>query len=195
MHCACFDHLRSSDNTTPRCRWLSVTVTACPSIVGVRASSMISLLVDKILVFAWPNLPCQDSAHSSVQSKNVRSGSVRLLSRRSNARNVNLLSSCVLWHGVVLSLCFFTCDRTCGKHLLHSSICTVAPRMRVTGGSFAICVSFSIKPKRKNERKNARSQSARLLCERIATVRVFRFSLFFFFWRPSRKLVVANAKS
>ena len=68
MHCACFDHLRSSDNTTPRCRWLSVTVTACPSIVGVRASSMISLLVDKILVFVWPNLPCQVSAHSLVQS-------------------------------------------------------------------------------------------------------------------------------
>ena len=55
--------------------------------------------------------------------------------------------------------------------------CSVAPRVRVAGGSFAIRVSFSIKPKRKNGRKNARSRSARLLCERFATTRF----LFFFF--------------
>ena len=148
--------------------------------------------------------PCRRLAldRSEAERKNVRSGSVRLLSRRSNVRNVNSRKICfrVVYYDMV-SFCLFvfrSCDRTCGKHLLHSSICTVAPRMRVTGESFAIGVSFSIKPKRKKEGKNARTQSARLLCERIATVRVFRFFFpffFFFFWRPSRKLVVANAKS
>ena len=84
--------------------------------------------------------------------------------------------------------------------------CTVAPRIRVAGGSRDPCfvldqtrgvVEFHfplIKPKRKSGRKNARSRSARLLWERFATARFF-ISFFFFFWRPSRKLVVANAKS
>ena len=61
--------------------------------------------------------------------------------------------------------------------------CSVAPRgLRVTGGSFAIRVSFSIKPKRKNGRKNARSRSARLLSERFAIARFFFFFILFFFF-------------
>ena len=75
---------------------------------------------------------------------------------------------------------------------LAIQLSTVVPRMHVTGGSFAIRVSYSVEAKRKNRRKSALSRSARLLLRKNRTSSSF---FFFFFWRPSRKSVVANAKS
>ena len=51
--------------------------------------------------------------------------------------------------------------------------------MHVTGGSFAIRVSYSIEAKRKNGRKSALSRSARLLLRKNRTSSSFLFFLFF----------------
>ena len=141
---------------------------------------------------------------------NVRSGSVRLLSRRSNVRNVNLLSSCVLGDGVVLSLCCRSYNRTCGKHLLRRLctvlLCTVAPRIRVTGGSFAIRVSFSIKlggsgiplPPNQTEAEEWMKECSLPIClpslRKIRDCSIFHFFFNFFgdqvasWWSPTRKV-------
>ena len=143
------------------------------------------------------------------KEENVRSGSVRLLSRRSNVRNVNLLSSCVLGDGVVLSLCCRSYNRTCGKHLLRRLctvlLCTVAPRIRVAGGSFAIRVSFSIKlggsgiplPPNQTEAEEWKKDCSLPICppslRKIRDCSIFHF--FYFFgdqvasrWSPTRKV-------
>ena len=59
------------------------------------------------------------------------------------------------------------------------------------GGSFQIRVLFSIKPKWKNGRKNARSRPAGLLYERFATARFFLsfFVLLFFFFLATKSQV------
>ena len=137
------------------------------------------------------------------KEENVRSGSsVGLLSRRSNVRNVNLLSSCVLGDGVVLSLCCRSYNRTCGKHLLrrleictvlHCTVllCTVAPRIRVAGGSFAIRVSFSIKlggsgiplPPNQTEAEEWKKECSLPICppslRKIRDCSIFHFFFFF----------------
>ena len=67
-----------------------------------------------------------------------------------------------------------------------SRLCTVlllsvAPRIRVTGGSFAIRVSFSIKPKRKNGRKDCSLPIWPPSLRKIRDCSIFLFLSFFFF--------------
>ena len=136
-----------------------------------------------------PCLVLDRTEKKKTERKNVRSGSVRLLSRQSNVAKSS--SSCVSWHGVILS--FLDLATAHAWKAPATQLSTVAPRMHVTGGSFAIRVSYSIEATRKNGRKSAPSRSARLLLRKDRTCASFSF--FFFFWRPSRKSVVANAKS
>ena len=127
------------------------------------------------------------------ERKNVRSGSVRLLSRQSNVAKSS--SSCVSWHGVILS--FLDLATAHAWKAPATQLSTVAPRMHVTGGSFAIRVSYSIEATRKNGRKSAPSRSARLLLRKDRTCASF-LSFFFFLATKSqvggrqRKKLVAN---
>ena len=125
-----------------------------------------------------------------------------------NVRNVNLLSSCVLGHGVALLSILQVSARvesTCCAFMpqlqLLSRLCTVLPcstshtrdRWEFRDPCFVLD---------QTEAEEWKKDCSLPICppslRKIRDCSIFLFLSFFhffFFWRPSRKLVVANAKS
>ena len=140
-------------------------------------------------LFFIPLPPNRSDKKKKTERKNVRSGSVCLLWRQSNVAKFS--SSCVSWHGVILSFCSRSCDNTRGKHLLHSSP-PVAPRMHVGVLRF-VFRTRSKRSERTEERVLLRaSRSARLLFRKNRTCANFFFSFFgdqvASRWSPTRKV-------